>query len=111
MSDENDDNLRHFSKILKEEDIQKLVNQDEDQLFAELESKDPVKQLQHFRNIKLYLDKMIGNEWLLLYIRKEDGVPVYVPNQNLGIKDQVFLSRLAENVAFQMIALEGELDD
>ena len=105
MTDEND-NVTKFTKIIREEDLQKIVDQEEEEAFSQLESKEPIQQLQFFRNLKLYLDKMIGKEWLLMYVREEDGVPVYVPNMNLSIKDQVFLSRLAENIAFQMVSLE-----
>lgn len=69
-----------------------------------------VKQLRQFRNLKLYLDQMIGKQWLLLYRREDDGVPVYVPNDYLNPEDQVFLAELAKHLTFSMMGMVGEED-
>lgn len=74
------------------------------------ENKTPpeVKQLMHFRNIKMYLNQMIGEQWLLLYRRQEDGSPVFIPNEHLTAEDQVFLAELAKHVVFNMMSFMGD---
>lgn len=69
-----------------------------------------IQQLRKFRNLKLYLDQMIGKQWLLMYRREEDGIPVFVPNDYLTPEDQVFFGELAKHLVFSMMGMVGEGD-
>ncbi len=69
-----------------------------------------VHQLAPFRSLKLYLDNMLGNEWVLAYKDKENGGYVYVPNENLSPTDQVFMGELIKQVIFNSVMFE-ESDD
>jgi hypothetical protein len=83
----------------------------DEQLANEENTKDEkVTQLMQFRNIRLYLDKMIGKQWLLMYRREDDGAPVYVPNEYLLPEDQVFLAELAKHLTFSMMGIVSEDD-
>lgn len=100
MTDDNDNviglgNKKHGS----DEDPQRPIEDQE-----EIQS---VHQLKHFRNLKLTLNKMVGEQWLLLY-RDPNGTPIFVPNENLDAEDQIFLAELAKHVIFQMISLRGQ---
>lgn len=106
-----------IEEVLKEnpEMTQEELNDTVDEVLSELESdKDeqdsPAVQLMHFRNLKMYLNKMVGKQWLLMYRREEDGSPVYVPNEYLSAEDQVFLSELSKNIVFNMMSFMGEGD-
>lgn len=70
-----------------------------------------IEELMHYRNVKLYLDKMVGKQWMLLFMREDDGAPVYVPNENLLITDHVFLAELSKNIAFQTMYIDSDGED
>jgi len=110
-----DIDLKNKFKVLSKEEIDEILQEQEivDELTEEeinLEQDTDVKQLMHFRNLKVYLNKMVGRQWLLLYMREEDGVPIFVPNEHLNPESQVFLSELAKNIIFQMISFRGYED-
>ena len=107
-----DDEIKTKFKVLTKEEIEEVLHEQElvdNQTDLEMESEqdDDVKQLMHFRNLKVYLNKMVGRQWLLLYMREEDGTPIYVPNEHLNPESQVFLSELAKHIIFQMISFRG----
>ena len=104
-----DEALKENPELTQEE-----LNSTIDEVLQESEFVDEpnaaVKQLMHFRNLKMYLNKMIGKQWLLMYRREDDGAPVYVPNEYLTAEDQVFLSELSKNIVFNMMSFMGEGD-
>jgi hypothetical protein len=95
---------------LTQEELNSTIDEVLEESGFGTEELDPVEQLMHFRNLKMYLNKMVGKQWLLMYRREEDGSPVYVPNEYLTAEDQVFLSELSKNIVFNMMSFMGEGD-
>lgn len=116
MSDEtNNENVKQgrFKVVdTNEQPSTEQVKSEEQTSEQSEESKidDPIQHMRFFRNLKLYLNKMIGKEWLLLYRSDDGGNPIFVPNEHLNIEDQVFLAELAKRVAFDMVSMRG-MDD
>lgn len=56
-------------------------------------------QLNKFRNVRTYLESVIGKQWLLAYIN-EKGQIVYFPNEELAANDTVFLAEFIKTMTF-----------
>lgn len=67
--------------------------------FKQPEEETAPTQLNKFRNVRTYLESMIGKQWLLAYIN-EKGQIVYFPNEALAANDTVFLAEFIKTMTF-----------
>lgn len=69
-----------------------------------------VTDINKYGNLKQLVERITGKNYVLAYIREEDGVPCIVPSEEMTPMEMVYLGELMKQIAMSGVGF-GELED
>lgn len=79
-------------------------------LGGQKQEDESVVEFNKYGNLRQLVERITGKNYVLAYIREEDGVPCIVPSEEMTPMEMVYLGELMKQIAMSGVGF-GELED